>query len=453
MVDIKIKKGLDLPIKNKPTGSVQQLVRPDVVALNLSCFEELKFKLLAKPGERVKIGQPLVYDKAVEGRNFVSPGSGVIKEVRRGVKRCLLDIVIELDSSDEHHPAVALEPKRASREQLLDQLMKGGLFAHIRSRPCDLLADPKKSPKSIFVKAVETAPFTPPAEMQLEGFEGEFQLGLNALNKLTDGPVHLVHRAGTPCRAFSNAEGVEKHSVSGPHPASNLSIHIHHIDPIYHSDETVWTVSALDVVAIGELLLHGRYHTQRVVSIAGPGFLAEQVGFFYARAGHPVKAMIQSRMSDEGVRFISGDILTGKSVSSEEFLGFYDTTLSSLPENKKRQLLHFFRLGIDKFTATRTYLTGFLNLRQGEYDFTTSLHGEERAFVDEEIYAKVMPLPVPTVDFVKALMAEDYELAEALGLLEVAAEDFALPTFICPSKIEMVDIVQRGLRQYAKETL
>ena len=62
-----------------------------------------------------------------------------------------------------------------------------------------------------------------------------------------------------------------------------------------------------------------------------------------------------------------------------------------------------------------------------------------------------MPMRIPAIALVKAIASEDFELAEQLGLLEVAPEDFALPTFIDPSKNEMVDIVRTGMRRYAAE--
>ena len=64
-----------------------------------------------------------------------------------------------------------------------------------------------------------------------------------------------------------------------------------------------------------------------------------------------------------------------------------------------------------------------------------------------------MPMRIPTMHLVRAVQAEDFDLAEELGLLEIDAEDFALPTFICPSKVEMSDIIKRGLQLHAKESL
>lgn len=457
---IKISKGLDIPFKGRPEGTLEcshvssqpiALPTPDQIALNFDAFDEIKFRLLVKEGDRVKIGQPLAEDKSTPGRMFVSPAAGTVKEIRRGLKRSLQAIVIGLDKSEEY---VTFEPlHNPSKEAIIERLLIGGSFAYIRSRPFNLLADPHKTPRSIFVKAIESAPGTPPAELQVLGNEKEFQAGLTALSKLTSGEVHLVYRQDSSCRAFSEAKDVHRHTAEGPHPVGNHSVHIQEIDPIRSADDCVWTVNALDVVSIGHLMLHGRSYIGRIISISGPGILPDRIGYFKARAGYPVEGLIAGRITHGDMRLISGDLLTGKHVSEKDFLGFYHTVFSVVPENTDREFLHFMGLGHNKYTFSKAYLSGHLNNTQREYDFNTNQHGEHRAFIDSTLYDKVMPLPVPTMLLVKAVMAEDFELAETLGLLQVDSEDFALPTFVCPSKMEMVDIIKNGLKHYSKEVL
>ena len=142
MVAIKIKKGLDIPIKGTPSGEVKPLISPPQVSLNLAPFDEVKFKLLAKVGDVVKIGQPVAEDKSIEGRMFVSPAGGVIKEVRRGHKRRLLDIVIDVEQEEKYQETSVAS---GTREEILESLKKGGYFAHIRQRPFNFLANPGKS--------------------------------------------------------------------------------------------------------------------------------------------------------------------------------------------------------------------------------------------------------------------------------------------------------------------
>lgn len=384
---------------------------------------------------------------------FASPAGGIVKEIRRGLKRRLLDIVIEIKGEEDIHQWEPLNAVDASREQITQRLMEGGGFAYIRQRPFDLLANPHKTPRAIFVNAVSSAPFAVPYEMQLKGHEKAFKAGLEALTKLTDGKVHFVCSRFTDFKPFLEVSGVEKHTIEGPHPIGNSSVHIHHIDPIRSVDEVVWTANALDVATIGYLIDEGKYLTDRIVSVAGPGVIPERTGYFKARTGFPIEGLIANKIPQGSVRFISGSVLTGSAVDPEDFLHFYDTSLSVIPESMSREFLHFFRLGIDKFTASGTYFSGHVKPGSRLYDFTTNLHGEERAFVIATPYNHVMPLNINTMLLVKAVMSEDYDSAEQLGLLEIAPEDFALPTFVCPCKIEMVDIMKNGLRAYAQEVV
>lgn len=462
MAHIKITKGLDIPIKGKPSGGVRPLVAsgsastlsPNLISLNLLPFEGVKFKLLVKVGDAVKIGQPLAEDKSSPGRFFCSPGAGTIKEIRRGYHRVLVDIVIELSKHEEYHPFQKINVESASREQIIEALKLGGVFASIRSRPFNLLADPSKSPRNIFVKALESSLFATPAELQIAGHEQEFQAGLNALAKLTPGAVHLIYKKDSDCRAFKEAKNVHVHSAEGPHPIANPSVHIQYIDPISRTDDIVWTLDARTVVAIGHLLTKGQYFNKRVISIAGPGILPASIGYFDGREGLPISSLISGRLEKEGpLRLISGDPLMGQKVDAEGFMGFNESVFCVIPENTHREFLHFFRLGDDKYSFSKAYLSGHLDNAHRVYDFTTSQHGEHRAFVDATLYDKVMPLPLSTMLLVKAIMAEDYELAEKLGFLSVDSEDFALTTFVCPSKMEMTEIVKNGLKRHAADIL
>lgn len=462
MVHIKIKKGLDIPIKGKPSGAVKAVVPggeasvlavPQQVALDLKPFDEVKFRLLVKVGDQVKVGQPLAEDKDFPGRYFVSPAGGTVHEIRRGAKRSLRDIVINVSRSNEEYEEFSPIGSGASRKEIIDLLLKGGAFTRIRARPFSLLANPEKPPRAIFVKAIESAPFVPPAELQVQGHEKEFQAGLDALAKLTDGKVHLVYRNDSTFRPFLEAKNVEKHTAEGPHPVANASVHIQQISPIRGGDDNVWVLNAHDAVGIGYLVSKGQTLVERVVSIAGPGVIEDRIGFFKVREGYPISALISGRIYKGQMRLISGDPLMGKKTESEDFLGFDHYAFCVIPEGSTREFLHFFGLGLNKYSFSKAYLSGHLDNRDREYNFTTNQHGEHRAFIDATLYDKVMPLPVPTMLLVKAVMAEDFELADSYGLLEVDSEDFALPTFVCPSKMEMTEIIRKGIRQFAKETL
>jgi len=440
---IKIKRGLNIPFRSSTRSAISSLPKPTKVALNLNVFDDIRFKLLVKVGDSVKIGQPLAENKAVPGQLFLSPAGGVVCELKRGLKRRLLDIVI--DVADHEKEYIHKVPENLSKESLLELFLRAGIFPHIRLRPFDLIADPTHLPRAIFVRAVELRPLVPPADKQVEGREAFFAKGLETLGKIAK--VHLVHEEGSRCRSFINAEGVERHSVEGPYPASNPSVHIHHVMPIKKVSDYTWTIDVEGVITIGKLMVEGKYYIDRVIGLGGEGVFED--AYFHGRMGYPIAELTKGRVKEELLSYISGDPLSGNSADPTDFLGFFDSCVSVLPVNVKRQKFHFLRLGQNKYSATRTYLSGFFPKKS--YPFTTNQHGEERAFVDPAIYDKVMPMRIPTAHLVKALLAQDFELAEILGVYEVAAEDFILPTFICPSKIEMVAIVKQGLHLFAKE--
>lgn len=461
MVHIKIDKGLNIPIKGQPTGDIKllrgnrnsfPLEMPKQIALDLKPFE-LKFKLLSVEGDYVKIGQPLAEDKSAPGRFFVSPASGVIKEIRRGLKRRLEGIVIDVAENEEFYEFNKINVETASRDEIIELFKNGGVFTRIKRRPFDILANPLETPRTIFVKAIESAPFVPQAEYQVLGHEKEFQAGLTALSKITNGKVNLVYSSKSTCSSFINAKNVEKHTAEGPHPVGTHSLHIQKIDPVQSVDDVIWTLNAHDVVMIGYLLTEGRYFTDRIIGIGGPGSIENKVGFYKVREGISINSLISERIPQGSFRFISGDPLNGQKIEPQDFLGFNDFVFCVIPENESREFLHFFRLGKDKYSMSRAYLSGHLNNKNRQYDFNTSLHGEPRPFIVASMYDKVQPLDISTMLLVKAVMAEDFELAETLGLLEVSPEDFALPTFVCPSKMEMTDIIHNGLKQYSKEIL
>ncbi|SCA62961.1 Na(+)-translocating NADH-quinone reductase subunit A [Chlamydiales bacterium SCGC AG-110-P3] len=457
MAHIKVNAGLDVPIEGSPSEGggedLEKLASPREVSLNLHPFEWVKFKLLVKAGDKVKLGQPLVYDKMHEKRKFVSPAGGVVKEVRRGLKRRLLDIVIEVDEKGGATEHNVMDASKASRQEIIDRLLEGGGFAHIRHRPFNLLANYEQTPRSIFVKAIESAPFAPTAELQVSGHEAEFQAGLTALSRLTEGDVHLVHHVDSNCDAFTKASDVQIHTVEGPHPAGNLSVHISNIDPINQVDDVIWTVDVVDAITIGSLLLRGVYYTDRVLAIGGSGITESKRAFVRGRMGHPIGALIAGRNDKGLLRMISGDVLMGQKVEVDDFIHFNHTVFSVIPESIERELLHFFRLGVNKYTHSRTYLSGLLKPGSRSYRFTTSLHGEHRGMVDGAVYQEVMPLQIPVLALVRAVQGRDWELADSLGLLEVDGEDFALPTFVCPSKTEMVDIIKGALHHQAAENI
>ncbi|MCB1082275.1 MAG: NADH:ubiquinone reductase (Na(+)-transporting) subunit A, partial [Chlamydiia bacterium] len=308
-------------------------------------------------------------------------------------------------------------------------------------RPCNRIAHPQIQPEVIFVKAIESAPFAPPPELEVEGMEDYFAVGLEGLESLA--PIHLVHREGSCCSSFTSQSCGKVHSATGPHPIGNASVHIAALHPIKTVDQAVWVLTVSDVIAIGMWLKEGRYYTEKVVGVGGEGIPENRRGYFRVNRGCSLNGLVEG--GGDSVRIISGDPLCG--MSSFGFLGFKHNVVCAIPEKDEGQeFLPFLKLTRKGYTASKAYF-----FRKRKAGFTTSQHGEERAFVDGTIYDAVMPLKIEVMPLIKHLLSEDMEKGGALGLLEVAPEDFALPAFVCPSKIDMIQIVKQGLKRYAEQ--
>lgn len=437
---IKIKKGLNIPIKGQPTDFKGQISSSNRVALDLKPLPLMRFQLLVKEGEKVLTGQPLLRDKDEPHRFVLSPATGKIIEVIRGDKRSIQTVVIEKTSNEYfEHPSFDLSTK----EKIIDFLCQTGLIMQIQMRPFARIPNPILFPKKIFVRAVESAPFLPSMEMQMKGAERYFQEGLTLLSKLAAGNLHLVYKENSTEKAFTDAKDAQKHTISGPHPAGLSSVHIHHIDPIKGLDDITWTLSALDVVCIGHFLLEKKPYLKRVIGLGGD-LPEDKIGFYSVDVGISI-ADILNGFNPEERRLIAGDPLMGKEVTKEGFLGLMQTGLSVLEPEGNRKPFHFLRPGFGRYTQTRAYSSW---LFKKLYGFSSLLHGEHRAFIDPNVYDKVMPMRIPTALLIKAMIAEDFERAKELGVLEISPEDLALPTFVCPSKIEMVSIVEEKLRLF-----
>lgn len=446
MAHIKIKKGLDIPIAGKPEKLKPFSLSSSIFALDLKPLTGLRLRLLKKEGENILQGEPLLEDKDIANRIFISPTCGKILQVRRGKKLLIESVVIE-KTSDEHFDYGNFD--LSSKEQILQTLCKTGLLSLIRMRPFDFMARSDLLPKKIFIKAIESAPFVPSAEMQVEGYDKEFQKGLSVLSTFVEGNIYLVFKKGTSCKAFTEAKDVKKHTTEGVHPVGNSSVHIHHIDPIKDLTDITWTLTVQDVISIGFLIENGKHFLTRIVAIAGD-IDPSRRGYYKMPLGVSIKELIKDIDLDSNARLISGDPLMGKIVTKDDFLGFFHTCFCVINQSSQRKFLHFLRLGKNTYTATGAYLSAFLNKKK-LYSFTTALHGEERAFIDPNVYDRLSPMNIPIVPLIKAVLAEDFETAKMLGLLEIAPEDFALPTFICPSKIEMVEIIEKGLKRFSEQ--
>lgn len=434
------KKGLYIPIKGNPENlDIQEANVSSHIGLDLTSFIPT-IRLLIKKGDKVLLGEAIAEEREFPERKFVSPAGGVVTDIIRGEKRKPLYVVIQVSKKEKEYKHKSININKSTVEELFSLFLESGIFTKIYQRPYNILASPKRLPQAIFVIGAASAPYVPSPILHTLGYEEWFQVGLTLLSRIAS--VHVTHN--TENTFFPPIPNVSQHSLSGLHPVANASFAIYHINPIITATDLVWTIQVCDVIAIGKLALHGTLHYSRIISVAGEGIRPECRTLLRVREGVNIGHVIKNRLERGNTRIISGDPLMGRQVTEKEFLGMFHYVICAIYErSKKRKMFNFLRIGKQNFTATRVYLSGFYRKRQ--YSFSTNQHGEERAFVDSSIYDKVMPMRIPTMHLVKAILVKDFELAERLGLLEIAEEDFALAAFICPSKIDIVQIVRGGL--------
>lgn len=447
MADFKINKGYDVPIKGVAAKEISDLPKPSIVGLCPNEFRGMKPKLAVKEGDTVKIGSPLFFNKKQPEILFVSPASGTVSTIKYGPKRVIEEVVVTASQQAEYESFETFDLgkiSKVSREDLVSHLCKTGLWPLIRRRPFTKIAQIAEQPKSLFVNCMDTAPLACDPNFAADGKDAAFQAGIEAMKRLAP-KVHVVtHR--NPSNVFTKPQGVEHHTFEGKHPTGLVGTHINKIDPINKGD-VVWCLNARDVITIGNTLLTGKYDVERVVAVAGPG--AAKAQYYRTQLGVKVKDLLKGGTTDGEQRFVSGNVLYGLQKSEESFLGYYDNLLSIVPEGRDQDLLGWALPTFSKQSFTRTLPTGFMPGKK--FEMTTNLNGGRRAIIVSGEWDKVMAIDVYPEFLVKATMANDLDAMEQLGLLEVDPEDFALCTYICPSKTELTRVIADGLEMMEKE--
>ena len=441
---IKLCKGLDIKLQGAAEKKTTVLGLASTYAVSPLDFEGIVPKMLVKVGDAVKAGTPLFFNKNNASVVFTSPVSGTVAAVVRGEKRRILAVEIAADSTIAYEEFGALDVKTATRDQIVELLLKSGLWTLLVQRPYGIIANPADMPKSIFVSAFDSAPLAPDYGYTLADDKQALQKGFEVLARLTEGKVHLGYNAKDAAPAFA---GVELHAFQGKHPAGNVGVQIHHIDPI-NKGEKVWTVGYADVAIIGRLFLTGKVDMTRTIAVTGAEVSAP--AYVKVIAGAKLDSILNGNVAaDAHARYISGNVLTGRNVGKDGYLGYYANQITVIPEGDNYELLGWAMPRFSKFSVSRAYFSWLFPNRK--YNLDTNLNGEERAFVVTGLYEKYLPMDVYPMHLLKAIMAADLDKMEALGIYEVVEEDFALCEFVDPSKTEMQQIIRNGINLMIKE--
>lgn len=446
--DIHIKKGLDIKLKGAAEKTLEKAVLSNFYTLIPEDFHGVIPKLISKVGSKVKAGEPVFYDKSNESVKFVSPVAGEIIEIARGEKRRILSIKLQASSEQTYHDYGVFDFNAAKPEAIKAHLLAAGCWPFVKQRPYDVIANPDRTPKGIFISGYASAPLAADLDFTLQGKEAALQAAVTALGKLTTGKVHVSVgvNSNSPLAGLS---GIALHKVSGPHPSGNVGTLINKIDPV-NKGEVVWTVAAQDLVIIGELLLTGKFNAERVVALVGSS--VEKPRYFTTKIGSEIATIIYDHgiAKDAHVRIISGNVLSGIQIQPNGYLDYYSNTITVIPEGDDYEFFGWTKPVFNKISISRALTFSWLNPGK-KYDLNTNTNGEHRAFVVTGGYEEVFPLDMYPLQILKSCLYKDLDEMELLGMYEVAPEDFALTEFVCVSKQPHQKIIRQGLDLMLKE--
>ncbi len=443
----KIKRGLNLSIEGVAEKRMLEVSQAEFFAVKPTDFHGLIPKLLVKTGATVKAGDGLFYDKNNADIIYASPVSGEVVDVVRGERRKILEVVIKADSAIDYKKFETGNPASLSGDEVKKSLLEGGLWPFVKQRPYDVVANPGKAPKAIFVSGFNSNPLAPATDMVVKGRGEALQAGFTALSKLTEGSVYLGIEAGSGVAEFNGLKDVTVNEFEGKHPVGNVGVQISQVAPV-DKGEVVWTVQIQDVIAIGEYFLNGIYDASRIVALTGSEVI--KTGYYKVMLGSSIKPLVESNVTKgTELRYISGNVLTGLQIPAEGYLGSYDNQVTVIPEGKHFRFMGWAWPGFTRPTVHKVYLSKLLKNKVWKVD--TNENGDIRAIVMSGEYDRFVPMQILPEFLIKAIITKDIDKMEQLGIYEVAPEDFALAEYACTSKLHLQEIVRDGLDLMMKE--
>ncbi|GHT87391.1 Na(+)-translocating NADH-quinone reductase subunit A [Bacteroidia bacterium] len=452
---IKIKKGLNINLKGKPQEITKHTIASQYYTLFPDDYTGFFPKVSVKQGDTVLAGTPVLYDKNHPELKIVSPVSGIVSAVNRGEKRKLQSIVIQAEETNQYVDFGKKDVKSLSLETIKLTLADAGILALFKQRPYHIVVNPADTPRDIFVSGFNSAPLAPNVDYIIKGNETDFQTGLDALAKMTAGNVYL----GIQCidainRVYTNsAKNVKTIAFSGPHPAGNAGVQINHIHPV-NKGEIVWTVNPQDMIIIGRFFNQGKVDLTRLVALTGSEVNENARAYYPMLPGANIEKLVKGNVTESiGLRYISGNVLTGTRIAFDGSLHASDNQVTVIPEgDNTHEFIGWILPGLNKFSVSKTYPAFAIEaLTKKEYVLDARLQGGRRAMIMSNEWDKVFPMDILPEFLIRAILAQDIEKMESLGIYEVAPEDFALCEFVDTSKMELQKIVREGLEWLLKE--
>ena len=439
---INLKRGLNLSLEGALSDThISETVIPERVALTPDDFPGLQLKPELKEGDTVACGAPVLYDKNDPDVKIVSPLGGTVESIVRGARRKILNVVISAGNTPDIATPATIDINAANTEpsSLRRALKLSGLWAMMRRRPYDVVPQESDSPRDIFVTALDTAPLALNLDTMVADKTDQLSAAVAALRTLTRGNIYICVAAGSQ---LPDIDGAVTYEIPMLHPAGNVGVQIANIDPV-NKGEVVWTLDIVTLAKIGELMLTGKVTPNVTVAITGSEVITPKV--VETLPGAPLDALLKNNIAEDGVnhRIISGNVLTGTPEGLGGYLRYPYRQVTVIPEgDDNAEFMGWASLSPSKMSESRSFLGHFLGRK---FAPDARLQGGRRAMIMSGVYDKYIPMDILPEPLIKAILARDIDRMEALGIYEVAPEDFALAEYADPSKLELQRIVREGL--------
>lgn len=443
---IKLRKGMNINLQGAPSDTIILPKTSEIYALKPEGFEGITPKVVVKVGDNVKAGDFLFVDKRHDEVGFASPVSGVVTEIVRGERRRVVSINVKADDKIAYKEFATLNIDTASAEDVKQRLIEAGLFGYISQLPYAITTSPDTTPKAIFISALRDMPLATDFSIELKNNEEFFQAGISALAKIA--PVYLG--IGKNADNFlQNLKDADTTIFDGPCPAGNVGVQINHISPI-NKGEIVWTINPTAIIFFGRLMLKGIVDLRRTITIAGSA--AKQTGRMEVVVGQSISSILHDYFAEDlkHKRIINGNPLTGKCASVEDYLLPHTSEITIIPEGDDNdEFLGWIMPRTKQLSANRSYFSWLMPNKK--YALDARIKGGERHMIMSGEYDKVIPMDIYPEYLIKAIIAEDIDKMEQLGIYEVSPEDFAVAEFVDSSKLELQHIVRTGLDMLRRE--
>ena len=436
---IKTKKGLNLPISGNPSTEVDSSTAINSIAVLGSNYVGLKPTMMVDEGDAVLSGQKLFENKRNLGTFVTAPSSGIVKSINRGDKRKFLSVIIETDNTLD---AIKFDIDHYSNS--IDFLIDTGALSYFRSRPYNRMPELNTLPSAIFINACDTNPLSIDPHELIKLDQDLFNKGLHFIKSINSNIKTFCSYQNS--NFDKSIKDVRYSQFSGPHPAGLVGTHIHFLHPV-GQNRSVWTISWQEVISLGHLLENKTLRSEKFISIGGPN--ANDPKILKIKYGSNLLELTAGKILQNS-RIISGSVLnghTGEGVMN--YLGAFDNQVSVLPDESNDILFNWVMPGLKLHSKLPVFLSSWIKPK--EFKFNVSMNGGNRAIVPVASYQEIMPLNILTTQLLKSLVTFDIELGEKLGVLELAPEDLALASYVCPSKYDYQSILDSNLEKMYEE--